>query len=197
MTVLVHCYFWSMKNTFLLYFLVLASFPALAFTVVDWVPFAIDNLEVQVPQQAIEVDLSKQPAGKSYSNTRVFVSGDEYGTYQVIREDYRSNANLGQSKADRKRLYDGIIAGLLRSQKGVLTATSHFATAGGPGIEIKYKGVQLGTNKMVVKYTRALLVGKINYSFNFIPKDKEDATGTSGNEQRRRFFDSVVVKTKS
>ena len=186
-----------MKNTFLPYLLVLSSFPALALAVVEWVPFAIDNVTVQVPQQAIEVDLSKQPAGKGYSNTRVFVSGDEYGTYQVIREDYRSNASLGQSKAAREELYNGIVAGLLRSQKGVLVATSPFATAGGPGIEIKYKGLQLGTNKMVVKYTRALLVGKINYSFNFIPKDKEDATGTSGNEQRRRFFDSVVVKPKS
>ena len=152
-----------MKNTFLPYFLVLSSFPALALAVVEWAPFAIDNVTVQVPQQAIEVDLS----------------------------------SLGQSKAAREELYNGIVAGLLRSQKGVLVATSPFATAGGPGLEIKYKGLQLGTNKMVVKYTRALLVGKINYSFNFIPKDKEDATGTSGNEQRRRFFDSVVVKPKS
>ena len=186
-----------MKPPSLPYFLVLASFPALALAVVEWVPFAIDNVAVQVPQQAVEVDLSKQPVGKGYSNTRVFISGDEYGTYQMIREDYRSNANLGQSKTAREELYDDIIAGLLRSQRGVLMATSHFVTAGGPGIEIKYKGVQLGTNKMVVKYTRALLVGKINYSFNFIPKDKEDATGTSGNEQRRRFFDSVVVKNKN
>lgn len=186
-----------MKSTFLPYSLVLASFPAMAFTAVEWVPFAVDSVEVQVPQQAVEVDLSKQTAGKSYSNTRVFLSQDEYGTYQVIREDYRSNAKLGQGKVAREELYDGIIVGLLRSQKGVLVATSHFATAGGPGIEIKYKGLQPGTNKMVVKYTRALLVGKINYSFNFVPKDKQDATGASGNEQRRRFFDSVVVKTKS
>ena len=189
-------YFCFMKNTFFLYFLVLAGFPAMALTAVEWVSFSVDSVEVQMPHQAVEMDMSKQAAGNSYANTRVFLAQDEYGTYQIIREDYRANANLGQSKAAREELYDGIIAGLLRSQKGVLVTTSHFATAGGPGIEIKYKGLQPGTNRLVVKYARALLVGKINYSFNFVPKDKQDASGASGNEQRRRFFDSVVVKTK-
>lgn len=186
-----------MKNACLPLYLFLISLPTVAFTLIDWVPFTIDNVAVQLPMQAVEVDLSKQGAGSSYQNTRVFLAQDEYGTYQVIREDYRSNAKLGQGKAAREELYDGIIMGLLRSQKGTLVATSHFATAGGPGIEIKYKGLQLGTNRMVVKYTRALLVGKINYSFNFVPKDKQDATGSSGNEQRRLFFDSIVVKTNN
>ncbi len=109
--------------------------------------------------QAVEVDLSKQWAGSSYQNTRGFLAQDEYGTYQVIRENYRSNAKLGLGKAAQEELYDGIIMGLLRSRKGTLVATSHFATAEGPGIEIKYNGLQLGTNRMAVKYTRALLVG--------------------------------------
>ena len=186
-----------MKNACLPLCLFLISLSTAAFTLIDWVPFTIDNVAVQLPMRAVEVDLSKQGAGSSYQNTRVFLAQDEYSTYQVIREDYRSNAKLGQGKAARKELYDGIIIGLLRSQKGTLVATSRFATAGGSGIEIKYKGLQLGTNRMAVKYTRALPVGKINYSFNFVPKDKQDATGSSGNEQRRRFFDSIVVKTNN
>ena len=148
---------------------------------------------MQLPAQPTEMDLSKLLPAAQLKDSKVYTVKDDQGIYQVIKSATAMNAESIASDATRQLYYDGVISGLLARENGTLLARATFASAGGEGLEIKYESIHKGTGKQAVKYMRSLLVGATGYSFNFIPGDKQDSTGTSGNEQRRKFFNSILV----
>lgn len=165
-----------------------------AFTLADWVPFPVDErVTVQLPAQPTEMDLSKMLSPEQLKSNHIYVVKDEYGIYQVIKSATGLSAEKTVLAATRQDYYNGVIEGLLNREQGTLIAQSTFPTAGGEGLEIKYKSLHKGTGKRVIKYTRSLLSGTTAYSFNFVPTNQQDTTGMSGNQQRRRFFESIVV----
>ena len=173
----------------------LASLPLTAFVVADWQTFSVDEqISVRLPVQPTEVDLSKMLPPEKLKDTRVLASKDSYGTYQIIKSVTGMSAESAASQESRQSFNEGVISSLLKNQQGTLISTTPFKTSAGDGIEIKFKGVTKATGKRVIKVTRNLLIGSVSYSFNFIPTDQVDSTGTSGNGQRQQFFNSIAVK---
>ena len=106
-----------------------------------------------------------------------------------------SKSILGkQDTARRMSFYAGGLSALLRSERGQLVAQTSFSTAGGAGVEYKYKAMDRATGKRIIKFMRCLVVDSIGYSLNFVAADKLDSLGIAGAEQRRRFFNSITVR---
>ncbi|GAB2941288.1 hypothetical protein GCM10027048_02200 [Hymenobacter coalescens] len=170
--------------------------PLLALTTTDsWAPFAIDEqVSVELPTPPQEIDAAK--LGLQLPNTRLLMAQDTVGLYQLTRlELTAAQAATTQGEAARQRFYDGVVKGALNGQQdAVLLARTPFQTAGGDGIELKMRARHKGTGKLVVKFSRALLVGRIGYTLTFLPLDKADTAGVSGSAQRQRYFNSLVVK---
>lgn len=177
------------------YLTLLAFLPLAAFISVDWQTFSVDDqVSVKLPIQPTEADLSKMLPPDKVKDTRVFVAKDPYGLYQIIKTSANLSVESAALEESRQSFNKGMINGLLRNQQGTLISVTPFATSVGEGIEVKFRGITKATGKQVIKLTRSLLVGNTSYSFNFVPVDQTDSTGSSGNEQRRRFFDSIAVK---
>lgn len=178
------------------YITLLAALPLVAFVAADWQRFSVDEqISVTLPVQPTEVDLSKTLPPEKLKDTKVLVCKDSYGTYQIIKSGTGIAIEGAGSEESRQSFNEGMISSLLKNQQGTLISTTPFKTSAGDGIEIKFKGVTRATGKRVIKVTRSLLIGSVSYSFNFIPADQADSTGTSGNEQRQQFFNSIEVKT--
>ena len=172
----------------------LLGLPLIAATLADWVTFNIDKqVSVQTPAQPEELDLAKLGLAVKLEGTKIYNAKDVIGFYQTIRVNDSGTESGPKEVGARKAFYEGVITGLLNQQNGVLLERSSFPTAGGEGIEIKYRSLDKRTGKQAIKYTRSLLVGKTSYSLNFLSLDG-DTTGTSGTEQRQRFFNSITVK---
>jgi hypothetical protein len=181
----------ALHHVFLLLFCCLAL---AAFRVADWAAFQVDDrVTVQLPAQPTEMDLSKMLSPEQVKNNHIYQVKDDYGVYQVIKSATGLSAESIDQAATRTGYYNGVVEGLLAREQGTLLTRLAFPTGGGEGLEIKYKSLHKGTGKQTAKYLRSLLVGGTGYSFNFIPADQQDTTGSSGNAQRRRFFDSVIV----
>ncbi|MBG8554945.1 hypothetical protein [Hymenobacter guriensis] len=179
------------------YHLLLVCIPLAAFTVTDWITFPIDDqVSVQLPSQPTHLDVN-QLKNSSPEKVRLFSAKDAAGTYFIVRLDASDSPSTLDTKSSRQDFYEGMISGMLKNQQGILLSRTTFTTAAGEGVEIKYKAIDKGTGKMTVKYSRSLLVAKTSYSFNFLSQDRQDTTGVAGNEQRRRFFDSIVAKPSS
>ena len=175
-------------------FTLLLSLPLLAFTQDGWVTQTIDTqLQVLLPSAAQEVDLAKLQPG--LKDTRVWIASDAHALYQVIRVQMPPVALADvEGTENRGKYYGGVISGILSAQSdGVLLEQNSFSTAGGEGVEFRFRARHQSTKKLVVKYSRALLIGTTGYSFNFIPRNLTDTAGVSGQEQRRRFFSSITV----
>lgn len=181
-----------MKHTYR--FALLLALPLASFTQDAWVTAPVDEqVSVQVPEGLQEVDLSKQ--GVTLTNTRVLVANDAYAMYQIIQVSMTPEQFASvQGVEDRRKYYDGVVRGMLRSQTdGELLERTYFPTAGGEGMEVKFRARHQATNKLTVKYSRSLLVGTKGYAFNIIARDLTDTAGTTTTEQRQRFFSSLIV----
>ena len=178
-----------MKPTLLLLLL-----PLLPIAADTWQPFAVDQrVSLQLPAPPTEADLTKLIPGGKAGHTRLWTLQAPEGLYQVLRIPSKGViAKL--DTAGRNSYYAGVLSLVLRNEQGRLLARTPFPTAGGGGMEFKYNGVHRGTGKRVVKYSRYLVLDSIGYSLNFIPTDRLDSLGLAGNEQRRHFFNSIVVK---
>ncbi|TGE04765.1 hypothetical protein [Hymenobacter fodinae] len=185
-----------MKHGYLFRALVLLSLPLTSFIAPDWAPFTVDEqLQVLLPHPAEEVDMKKL-TGRSIPNTRLLMTSDSVGVYQImlVKMPPAQAANLARAES-RESYYDGVVKGILDAQTdGVLLERATFPTSAGTGIEVKTRARHKGTGKLVVKYSRSLLANGVGYAFNFIPRDLADTAGISGNAQRRRFFDSIEIK---
>jgi hypothetical protein len=171
---------------------ILLSLPLAAFVLADWQSFAVDeHLTVQLPGPPTERDLAK--LAPQLKGVQVWSAQDGTGMYLITRFAQTMDKPLQDTTALRS-YYAGVISGQLRREEGHLLSRTFFATAGGSGVEYKYRGRHQGTGKQVIKYGRSLLLGAVGYSFAFVPADRVDSLGLAGNEQRRRFFDSIMVK---
>jgi hypothetical protein len=187
-----------MKHPYRLHSLLLGCLLLTAFTLADWIPFSVhERVTVQLPTQPTERDMSYMMSPEQRKHNHVYMARDAHGVYQVVQSATGLSAEKTGLAATRQDFYTRITNGLLRHEQGVLLAQSTFPTAGGEGLETKYKAVDQATGKRAIRYTRNLLIGTTAYSFSFTPLDQKDTTGTSGNEQRRRFFESIVVTPAS
>lgn len=168
--------------------------PLLAATLADWITFNIDKeVSIQTPTQPTEIDLAKLAPGKNLQHTRVWALRATEGIYQVLRiPNTRSIPRT--DTAGRRSFYAGVLASVVRNESAQLLSITPFPSAGGAGIEYKYKGLHKGTGKRVIKYGRVLLLDSIGYTLSFIPTDQQDSLGLAGAEQRRRFYNSITVK---
>lgn len=169
--------------------------PLLVFTAADtWQPFAIDShVTVQLPGQPTETDLAKLNTGKNLGHTQMWTLKAADGIYMVMRLPNKGSIGRADT-AGRQAYYAGVLTSVMRNEKAQTLSLTDFPTSVGEGIEYKYKAIHRGTGKRVIKYVRYLVVDSIGYSLAFTPADKLDSTGTAGNVQRRRFFDSITVK---
>jgi len=172
----------------------LALLPLAAFSLLDWQPFAIDqHVAVQLPAPPTELDVAKLAPTLAAEHTRLWTLRAPEGAYLVTR--LPGAGAIGKlDTAKRNAYYAGMISSILRNEKGQLLSRTPFPTAGGAGLELKYKGVHQLTGKRIIKYVRTLVLDSIGYSLIFIPTDRLDSLGLAGNEQRRRFFNSITVK---
>ena len=148
---------------------------------------------MQLPAAPTEADMSKFVPGSAAGRTRLWKLYAPEGLYQVIRLSSK-DIIAKHDTAARSSYYAGVLSSVLRNEQGRLLARTPFPTAGGEGVEFKYNAMHRGTGKRVIKYLRYLVVDSVSYSLNFIPADRQDSLGLAGNEQRRRFFDSIAVK---
>jgi hypothetical protein len=177
-----------MKKVYLL-----ALLPLLAFTLVDWQSFAIDKrLIVQLPTPPAEVNLTKVAPAQAAAHARMWALRAAEAVYLVVR---LPTGLIGKSDTtSRRSYYAGVLSAVLQDERGQLISQTSFPTAGGAGMEIKYKAMSQVTGKKAIKYMRFLLVDSIGYSLLFQPTDKQDSLGLASAEQRRRFFNSITVK---
>ncbi|OON66919.1 hypothetical protein [Hymenobacter sp. CRA2] len=185
------------KQRFRSGFLWVLCLPLLAFAIpgASWATFDVDSrLSVELPAGVREVDVTK--VNMPLPNTRLFMAQDTVGLYQVIRIDMSEEQGTAlQGEAARQRYYDGVVNGAVNGQQeAVLLARTSFPTAAGEGIELKMRARHKGTGKLVVKYSRSLLLNHTGYAFLFIPLDKSDTAGISGRAERERFFTSIKAK---
>lgn len=174
--------------------LLLLLLPFLPIAADTWQSFAVDTrVTVQLPAPPTEADMAKLVPGGKAGRTRLWMLQAPEGLYQVLRIPSKGTI-AKQDTAARSSYYAGVLSSVLRNEQGRLLARTPFPTTGGVGMEFKYNGVHRGTGKRVIKYTRYLVLDSIGYSLNFIPADRLDSLGLAGNEQRRRFFNSIVVK---
>jgi hypothetical protein len=174
--------------------LLLLLLPFLPIAADTWQPFAIDQrVTVQFPRPPAAINLAKLTQSRQLGHMRAWMLRASEGTYQVLRT--HSKSMLGkQDTARRRSFYAGGLSALLQSERGQLVAQTFFSTAGGEGVEYKYKATERDTGKRTIKFMRCLVVDSIGYSLNFVAADKLDTLGLAGNEQRRRFFNSITVK---
>jgi hypothetical protein len=174
--------------------LFLGGLPLIAATLAEWIPFAVDErVSLQAPTQPTQLDLAKLAPGKDMQHTRVWMVRATEGMYQVLRLPNKSSISRTDT-AGRRAFYAGVFTSVIRNESAQFLSVTPFPTAGGAGMEYKYKGLHKGTGKRVIKYGRVLLVDSISYMLNFIPTDRQDSLGLAGAEQRRRFFNSITVK---
>ena len=177
-----------MKKVYLL-----ALLPLLAFTLLDWQSFAVDKrLIVQLPAPPSEVNLAKVAPAQAAAHARMWALRAPEAIYLVMRLP-TGFINKGDT-ASRSAYYAGVLSAVLQDERGQLVSRTSFPTAGGAGVEIKYKALSQFTGRRAIKYMRVLLADSIGYTLLFQPTDKQDSLGLGGAEQRRRFFSSITVK---
>jgi len=178
--------------------------PGIAQAFADWVTSAIDEqISVQAPVPLVAVDMSKVMAATpdaskedlaKLSNTKLLAARDASGVYMVLRIGSDIPGADFRQQRDRTEFFTGYISSMVERDQGYLLERAPFTINGMEGVDFKYKGLHQFTKKMVVKYGRVLFVDKLCYSVSFIPANLQDSTGTSGSQERIRFFQSIAVK---
>jgi hypothetical protein len=173
-----------------------------AWTLADWVTCQIDKqVSVQVPVQPIETDIVKILTAQGASpeqlekmkGTRLLGATDGVGNYMIVRTPIQANT-LTKEPGSLTSFYDGMITSILRNERGTLLKRSPFTVNGAEGVDIDYRGFHKGEKKMVIKHSRVLAVENTAYILSLYPMDRNDSTGVALNEQRARFFNSIVYK---
>ncbi|MGI4870892.1 MAG: hypothetical protein ACRYFX_06910 [Janthinobacterium lividum] len=187
--------------------LVATSFQAnrrAALALSEWVTCQVDSqFSVQVPVQATEADIMKmldsqgiKPSEeqlKMYSSMKAFAATDEVANYMVNRFATSAKGDIN-APGKRTALCDEVISTILQNEHGTLLQRSTFTVNGSEGIQVAYKGLHKGTGKMIIKYNRTIVLGSYGYTLTSYSVSRNDTTGITSQEQRKRFFNSIVYK---
>lgn len=156
-----------------------------------WVRVDVDtHVEAQLPNtpQVLGMATDKQQ-GKLYSTT------DDVALYQILRMTFTDSTASFAGPQARQDFYNDAARTLLHNQQGsLLVHRRSFATRAGEGMELEFTALHQGTKERVTKYNRSLLVGRVGYSFSFIPHHGMAPLDRRTDEQRSRFFASITVK---
>lgn len=104
---------------------------------------------------------------------------------------------VGQQDTTRRRaIYDSISTQALRLSKGRLVNRAYFSTVAGIGQEVSYRYTNrhFDEPKPTTSFMRNTVADSANYFLQYLPNDIRDSLGLAGAKQRRRFFDSIIVK---
>jgi len=184
------------KSTFLLFVSGLLSLAA-TFRIAEWGSYVVDEqLTVQLPvaPQLLTPAVQRIAGPQPIHYPHLWVAQDAAGTYQVASRPVPDPEADYTTTAARRVYYDEVIDELLEQQGAILLSQTKFSTAGGDGLEVKYTAPRPGSSRQAVQYLRTLVVAKTGYLLSFASTDAQDSTGTSGSEQRQRFFRAIVVK---
>ena len=192
----------GMKHNRLLVCLVGLGFPAGA-AVAEWVTTPLDpRVSVQAPVTLRELDLARilrsqgasEEAIARNGGTHTFLAQDAVGSYTVLVRRIGGTDLTAHGPAVRTAFYDQYLKAVLQSERGELLARAPFSVSGQEGVDYRYRGLNKGTGRVVLKLARALVVGNACYTLNYTPAD-QDSTGQTGALERTRFFGSLVVQS--
>lgn len=193
-----------MRQNWLFMGLLGLSFPVIA-AVTEWVTTPLDpRVSVQTPVALRELDLARilrsQGASEEViarnSGTRSFLAQDALGSYTVLVRRIGGTDLTVSKPAVRTAFYEQYLSAVMRSEHGVMLAQSPFSVSGQEGLDYRYRGLNKGTGRVVVKLARALVIDNTVYTLNYTPTDK-DSTGQTGALDRTRFFNSIAVQPPS
>jgi len=73
---------------------------------------------------------------------------------------------------------------------------AYFSTVAGIGQEVSYRYTNrhFDEPKPTTSFMRNTVADSANYFLQYLPNDIRDSLGLAGAKQRRRFFDSIIVK---
>ena len=171
----------------------------------EWITCQVDSqFSVLVPVQANEVDIMKmidrqgiklsEEQTKMYGSMKMFSATDEVANYMVNRFSTGAIVNI-DAPGERTDLYNGLVNSLLQNEHGTLLQRSTFTVNGSEGIQMTYRGLHKGTGKMIIKYSRTIVLGSYGYTLTSYSVNRSDTTGVTSEEQRTKFFNSIVYKS--
>lgn len=163
-----------------------------------WVTYPVDSyLTVQFPVKPKVTNLDSMGVNKLLERKtlpyKAFLAQDDNGTYMVA-VDASSRTGIIPVNINRDSLYTlGIKQVLARAKDNRLLSRTRFSTPAGEGVELVVRISSPITHTPLLVYNRILLAHHHLYNFNFTPGEAllDSAAHT---EQRRRFFDSIIVK---
>ena len=187
--------------------------PAIALGLTDWGTTKIDaRVSVQAPAQLVDVDIKKAAAISSAPDatkreaieksktTKYFLAKSTGYIYGLLRVDggaYGMPESVAANPKELENFYDGYIKILAREDRGEVISSKQFTISGMAGRDSKHTGVHVVSGKKVIKYNRTLLVGNVCYTMQFTSLDPLDSVGVSGQVERTRFYNSIVIRPKS
>ena len=176
----------------------------LSAAVTDWVTTPLDaRVSLQTPVALRELDLARILRSQGASEeviahnggTRSFLAQDALGSYTVLVRTI-GGTDLSSAPPDaRAAFFDYYLTGVMRSEQGTLLDRSPISVSGQEGVDYHYRGLNKGTGRVVIKLARALVVSNTVYTLNYTPANR-DSTGTTGTDERLRFFRSITVLPK-
>ena len=175
------------------------SLALVAWNTDTWTKFVDGRVSVLFPfppleRTAQQVGLSPQRPGAVPNDRKTgFFVQDTHGAYVLVVNSTAAAHINPEDPVARRAYYDAVCRNTAKREGGTVLDRSFFSTPAGEGTEFSYTGLRVGSRRLVVKYVREVLVGPIGYSLTFLPLDRTDSTGQAGQEQRRRFFDSLTV----
>ena len=170
------------------YAALLAAALSVSFKADNWSLFAVDSrATVNMPGTPIE---NKLPP--SNQNLKVHYVRTTAGLFVVARVDSDENYET-QTPSTRQSYFDGLCTAKVIKTKAKLVARAAIKVDGYEGVDLVLKVADptKPTGALTLLYSRALLVGKVNYQFEYCP---HDSLGEKSRTERERFFNSVRIK---
>lgn len=156
-----------MQNNRLLVGLLALSFPVIASTVAEWVTTALNpRVSVQTPVAMRELDLARILRSKCSSEeaiarnggTRTFLAQDALGSYTMLVRRIGGTDLTAHGPEVRTGFYEQYLKAVMQSERGELLARVPFSVLGQEGVDYRYRGLNKGTGRVVLKLARVLVV---------------------------------------
>lgn len=163
-----------------------------SFSANEWFDFAVDNqLTVGLPSQPKTQETNTKEADGFEQHLQSSIVYDEFGRYDVSRDDLSHESDNYLTSKGRKEWYSVGPMAEDAVNKAVLLKRSTFKLNGIDGVDYTYELPSSAYNTRTIKYMRHLLVGKIGYVFSFTPKHGFSEPCI---EQKEVFFNSIKLK---
>jgi hypothetical protein len=163
-----------------------------------WITYPVDQyLTVQLPTKPKVTNLDSMGVNKLLKKKtlpfQAFLTEGESGAYMIV-VDASARVDSIPTDANRDSLYaQGIKQLLARANDNRLLSRTRFHTPAGDGVEFVMRVSSPTTHTPVLVFNRTLLAHHRAYTFTFTPYEALlDSTAHAA--QRRRFFDSIIVK---